>query len=335
MGFRVEVQETGEVFETGAEEAVLEAATRQSVALRHDCTFGTCGTCRVRLVEGSVRYDEPPMALTAVEAEQGFALLCQARAKTPLVISTTRALPAVAAPARHAAIVRDVRPLTADVVHLTVEIEGLETPAWRPGQHMNVQLDDGAQRSFSMASCPRSGVVDFHVRRIAGGRFTDRWLAQVRAGERLDIEFPLGPFGLYKSDYRPLLMVATGTGIAPIKGILESLLDDEDCPPVSLYWGMRTAADLYLDELFRSWQGRLYEFRYVPVLSRAAASWQGRRGHVQQAVIADVADLSEHAVYLCGSPLMVEEAKTVFTAHGAQLDHVHVDAFTFQQELSR
>ena len=334
MAFRVEVRETGEAFETRADEAVLDAAARQGVRLRHDCTFGTCGTCRVRLVEGSVRYDETPMALSDVEAEQGFALMCQARAQSDLVISTARALPAVAEPARHTALIKALRPVTDEVVHLTLEIPGANATAWRPGQHMNVHLPDGTHRSFSMASCPESGVVDFHVRRIAGGRFTDRWLSQVRAGERLEIEFPLGPFGLYKSDYRPLLMVATGTGIAPIKGILESLLDDEDCPPVSLYWGMRRERDLYLDELFRSWHGRLYEFRYVPVLSRADANWSGRRGHVQDAVIADFADLSEHAIYLCGSPLMVDEAKTIFTANGAQLDHVHVDAFTFQQEVS-
>ena len=130
-------------------------------------------------------------------------------------------------------------------------------------------------------------------------------------------------------------MVATGTGIAPLKSILESLLDDDDCPPVSLYWGMRTEADLYLDDVIRSWQGRLYEFRYVPVLSRGGPSWRGRRGHVQQAVIADLPDLSEHGIYLCGSPAMIDEAKNEFAAHGAQLDHLYVDAFTFQQESSR
>ena len=332
MGYQIEIQETGEVFEAGDGEAVLDAATRQGIGLRHDCTFGTCGTCRVRLVEGSVRYDEAPPALSAAEAEQGFALMCQARATSPLVISTTRTLPMVAEPARHAAVVKDVRLLTSEVLHLKLEIPGLAAPTWRPGQYMNLHLADGTHRSFSMASCPGSDSVDFHVRRIAGGRFTDARLAAMRPGESLDIEFPLGPFGLHKGDYRPLLMVATGTGIAPIKSMLESLLDDEDCPPVWLYWGMRTEADLYLDAVFRSWQGRLYEFQYVPVLSRADDAWRGRRGHVQQAVIADLPDLSEHGIYLCGSPAMIDEAKNEFVAHGAQLDHLHVDAFTFQQE---
>ena len=335
MGYRIEIQETGEVFEADDGEAVLDAAMRQGVGLRHECTFGTCGTCRVRLIEGSIHYDEAPQALSEAEAEQGFALMCQARATSPLVISTTRTFATVAEPARHVAVVEEVRQLTSEVLHLKLEIPGLAAPAWRPGQYMKVHLPDGTQRSFSMASCPGNGSVDFHVRRIPGGRFTGSRLAAMRPGESLDIEFPLGAFGLHKGDYRPLLMVATGTGIAPIKSMLESLLDDDECPPVWLYWGMRTEADLYLDEVFRSWHGRLYEFQYVPVLSRADADWRGRRGHVQQAVIADLPDLSEHGVYLCGSPLMIEEAKDEFVAHGAQLDHLHVDAFTFQQELSK
>jgi len=334
MGYRIEVLETGEVFEAGGEEAVLDAATRQGVSLRHECTFGTCGTCRVRLVEGDVRYDEPPMALSCAESEQGFALMCQARAMGPLVISTARALAIVAPAARHAAVIKDVRPVTTEVLHLKIEIPGLAEPAWRPGQYMNVHLPDGTHRSFSMASCPAGGIVDFHVRRIAGGRFTEERLSAMRPGDALEIELPLGAFGLHKSDYRPLVMVATGTGIAPIKSMLESLLDDDDCPPVSLYWGMRTEADLYLDDVFRSWRGRLYEFEYVPVLSRADALWPGRRGHVQQVVIADFPDLSGHGIYLCGSPAMIDEAKNEFVARGALLDHLHIDAFTFQQEFS-
>ncbi|MDQ2735094.1 MAG: 2Fe-2S iron-sulfur cluster-binding protein [Pseudomonadota bacterium] len=333
MGFRIEVQETGEVFDAGREEAILDAATRQGIGLRHECTFGTCGTCRVRLVEGTVRYDEPQLALSAAEVEQGFALMCQAHALSPLVISTTRVLPSVAAPARHTAIVKALSPLTPDVLHLRLELPSDVEPAWRPGQYMNVDLADGTHRSFSMASCPASGAVDFHVRRIAGGRFTDGQLAAIQPGESLEIEFPLGAVGVHKADYRPLLMVATGTGIAPIKSMLESLLDDDECPPVWLYWGMRTETDLYLDEVFRSWQGRLYEFQYVPVLSRAGAFWRGRRGHVQQAVTSDLPDLSEHGIYLCGSPVMTDEAKNDFVAHGALLDHLHVDAFTFQQEF--
>ena len=129
-------------------------------------------------------------------------------------------------------------------------------------------------------------------------------------------------------------MAANGTGLAPIKSMLETLMDDGDCPPVSLYWGVRTEADLYLADEIRSWGDRLYDFDFVPVLSRADADWRGRRGHVQDAVAQDFGDLSEHALYLCGSPAMISEAKESFLALGASADHVYVDGFTFQHETA-
>jgi CDP-4-dehydro-6-deoxyglucose reductase len=199
---------------------------------------------------------------------------------------------------------------------------------------MNVVLPDGETRSFSMASAPAGNLVDFHVRRIPGGRYTDQWLGQAQAGAGVEIEAPLGVFSYHEEDWRPLIMMATGTGIAPIKAILESLLDNEDCPPVTLYWGMRTEADLYLRDEIESWAGRLYEFNFVPVLSRAGADWQGRRGHVQQAVLEDHQDLSEHAFYLCGAPDMIHQAKSLLAARGASLDHMYSDSFTFQHALA-
>jgi CDP-4-dehydro-6-deoxyglucose reductase len=148
------------------------------------------------------------------------------------------------------------------------------------------------------------------------------------------VEIPLGSFRLHAEDYRPVVMAATGTGLAPIKSMLESLMDDADCPPVSLYWGVRTEADLYLAHEIRGWGERLYEFNFVPVLSRPGPDWQGRRGHVQDAVAQDFGDLSEHALYLCGSPAMIADAKQRFLARSASADHVYVDGFTFQHALA-
>ena len=201
---------------------------------------------------------------------------------------------------------------------------------FRPGQYMNVLLDDGVHRSFSMASAPAGNQVDFHVRRIPGGRFTDRGLRGLAAGDRLAVEIPLGRFGYHAEDFRPVVMAATGTGLAPIKSMLESLMDDPDCPPVSLYWGVRAEADLYLADAIRAWGERLYEFRFVPVLSRPGAAWRGRTGHVQDAIAHDFPDLSEHAIYLCGSPAMVADAKRRAVALHASPAHVYVDGFTFQ-----
>lgn len=181
-----------------------------------------------------------------------------------------------------------------------------------------------------MASAPRGNRFDLHIRRIPGGAFTEGRLGSLAEGETLDVELPLGAFFLRKEDFRPLLMVATGTGLAPIKSILESLMDDPDCPPALLYWGGRAPEALYLHDEITTWKTRLPEFEYRPVLSRANGDWQGRRGYVQDAVVADVEDLSEYAIYLCGSPTMVSAAKGLFVERGASLNHVYADSFLFQ-----
>jgi CDP-4-dehydro-6-deoxyglucose reductase len=330
MPHRVFLLQDARTFDVEDGETVLEAALRQGVPLAHECQFGACGTCRIELMEGRVRYDDWPAALPP-EADVGaLALACQARPLSDLVISAQPAAADLPPSRRCEAVVSEVRALTPEVTHLTLELQGTEEVSYLAGQYLNLYTSDGSPRSFSMASGPRGQQIDLHVRRIPGGRFTASQLPRLRPGDALTVELPLGSFRLNREAWRPLVMVATGTGLAPIKSILESLFDDDDCPPVWLYWGMRTEADLYLDEEIRSWASRLYEFQYVPVLSRPAAGWRGRRGHVQQAVVEDLPDLSEHALYLCGSPDMIRDATGLFTAHGAQLAHLHADGFTFQ-----
>jgi CDP-4-dehydro-6-deoxyglucose reductase len=332
MAYRVHILETETAFDVEEGETVLQAAERSSVKLPHECTFGGCGTCRIKLESGAVRYDEFPMALTPEEAEQGFALACQARPAGDLCISVASSRQVFPDPRRIPATIHRIHRFCDDVVHLTLALP--EALDYVPGQYMNVVLPDGETRSFSMASAPAGNLIDFHVRRIPGGRYTDQWLGQAAAGAPVEIEAPLGVFSYHEEDWRPLIMMATGTGIAPIKAILESLLDNEDCPPVTLYWGMRTEADLYLRDEIESWASRLYEFNFVPVLSRAGADWQGRRGYVQEAVLADHADLSEHAFYLCGAPEMIRKAKSLLAERGASLDHLYADSFTFQHALA-
>jgi CDP-4-dehydro-6-deoxyglucose reductase len=322
----------GECFPADPQQSVLSAALHAGINLPSDCRQGVCGTCRIRLLEGRVAYDEPPMALMPEDEAAGFALACQAHAASDLVIRMeSLALPP---PARHAATIRRIERFTPDVIHLELALEA--SADYLPGQYMKVHLADGTTRNFSMASRPASspegGVVDFHVRRIAGGRFTDATLSRLKPGERLEVELPLGSFIFRRQDYRPVLMVVTGTGFAPIRSMLEALLDDPDCPPITLYRGMRCAADLYMDDELRGWHTRLADFRYVPVLSRGETAWSGRRGHVQDAVCADFDDLSEHAIYLCGSPNMIAQAKQAFRARGASMDYVYADGFSFQYQ---
>jgi CDP-4-dehydro-6-deoxyglucose reductase len=332
MAYRIQLPESGESFESEAGESVLEAAERAGIALPHDCRLGGCATCRVRLLEGTVSYEEMPFALTQEDEAAGYALACQAHACSDLIIRPEQAELNGPDPQRHSAVLKAITALNDDVIHLRLAIPGAGPLDFLPGQYLKVHLADGSTRNFSMASRPGAEVLDFHVRRIPGGRFTDFMLGELRPGDALDVELPHGNFFYRGADYRPLLMVATGTGLAPIKSILESLHDDPDCPPVSLYWGARTRADLYLHDQIAAWGERLCDFRYVPVLSRADASWSGRRGHVQQAVCADHPDLSEHAIYLCGSPLMITDASRAFAARQASSAHLYADNFSFQHE---
>lgn len=331
MRHRVQVADTGQSFEVGADETILAAALAAGIPLAHDCQLGGCGTCRIKLLDGRISYAEFPLALTPEEERASYALACQAQPQSDLLISPACAQDDLPEPTRCTAIVTSVRDLSPLVTGLTLEIPDLSTIDYRPGQYMNVVLPDGGPRSFSMASKPDGNRVDFHIRRIGGGGFTEARLPRLQAGDTLDVELPLGSFYFRAQDYRPLLMVATGTGLAPIKAMLESLMDDPDCPPVSLYWGTRTQADLYLHDKIRGWGERLYDFNYVPVLSRADAGWSERAGYVQDAVTADFADLSEHAIYLCGSPEMISAAKSAFIGRGASLDFIYIEGFTTQQ----
>ncbi len=328
MAYRIAIPAAGESFRAEPGETLLAAAERAGVQLPHDCQAGGCGTCRIRLLDGAVTYDEFPFGLTPEEEAEGYALACQGVPAGDLVIAVPSVADDLPEPQRHAATVTAVEPACDGVTRLTLALPaGVPFDYWA-GQYLNIRLEDGEPRSFSMASAPARGMLDVHVRRLPGGRFTDGLLPRLKPGDRLEVDLPLGSFVYRKADYRPLLMVATGTGIAPIRAILDTLKGDPDAPPVDLYWGMRTEADLYLDAELRSWQTGFTEFRYVPVLSRGGPLWEGRRGYVQDAVAADFDDLSEHAIYLCGSPAMIVAAKRAFLDRGASAQHIYAEGFT-------
>lgn len=335
MHYRVLWMQTQQSFDVGADESVLDAATRQGVALPHDCTFGGCGTCRMKVEEGSFAYadGELPLAMSDEEHAEGYALACQARAQSDLVISVETG-PACSPPTLLEATVAEIRMHTPDIYHLALDLPEGHGVQYAAGQYLNIHLPDGEHRSFSMASPPQGNRVTLQIRKIAGGRFTEGVLAHTQVGDVFALEMPQGSFFYRAKDYQPMVFAATGTGFAPIKAILESLLDDEDCPPIHFYWGMRCEADLYLLDEIAAWASRLYEFTFVPVLSRASDSWSGRRGYVQDAIAEDFGDLSEHSVYLCGSPHMIADAKAMAVLSGAAMDKIYSDSFIFQNEAA-
>lgn len=334
MTYRVKLHDTPDSFEVKPGEQLLDAAERAGYPLEHDCRFGGCGACRIKLIEGSVDYEEPPFGLSEEEACQGYALACQARATSDLTIAAKVRAADYIAPDYHSATIMSLEPLCHDVTHLVLQIPSADEVRFHPGQYLNVMLDDGMPRSFSMASPPRGELFDLHIRRVPGGRFTEKLYGGYQVGDRLDVELPLGEFRHQAQSDKPLLMVAGGTGLAPIKSIIESLLDKGDCPEIVLYWGVRQQRDLYLDALLRDWARSLPNFSYIPVLSSADEGWQGRRGYVHKAIIEDHGDLSRFDAYLCGPPPMIASAKEAFLRMGIDADSIFADSFNFTHELN-
>ena len=337
MSHRISLQPGNHTFEADDDQTVLEAALAAGLLLPHGCRDGACGACKGRVLEGEVEHAEHASgALSEAERAEGLALFCCAKPRGDLVVqarSVTRAgdIQVKKLPCR----VQKLERLTEDVMRIELKLPASENFAFRAGQYIDILLADGQRRSFSIANAPHdAGHLELHVRRIDGGRFTGHVFETMIEKEILRFEGPLGSFFLREDSTRPIVMVAGGTGFAPIKGIVEHAIRLGLQRPITLYWGARRRDGLYLDALARSWEAALPGLRYVPVLSDEA--WEGRGGLVHQAVLEDFADLSAHEVYACGAPALIDAARASFCGGcGLPEDAFFADAFTFAQPSDR
>jgi NAD(P)H-flavin reductase/ferredoxin len=315
-----------------AGETLLDAGLREGLAMPFECRNGGCGVCKCTLVHGQVSllpYQDS--ALSAAERAAGVTLLCCAQALGDLEISY---VPAPGAKPhsvkRMLAHVTHLEPLSGDVMRVLLQIEGGKGLAFRPGQYINIVLDDGAKRSFSFANAPHvGGAIELQVRRVAGGRFTSAVFDTLRVGDSLRFEGPLGAFTLREDGDKPIIFVAGSTGFAPVKSMLEHAFHTGLQRHMVLYWGVRSRADLYLGDLAMQWAREHANFRFIPVLSAPLPQdhWEGRTGLVHEAILADFPDLSAHQVYACGSVQMVQVAQPAFAQRGLASDDCFSDAF--------
>jgi CDP-4-dehydro-6-deoxyglucose reductase, E3 len=337
---KVTVQPSGQQFEVRDGEVVLAAALRQGVMLPYGCKNGACGSCKGRIVAGSVDYGHyHARVLTEAERAHGKALFCQAKPLGDLVIEcrTIGAAKDVAVrilPCRAQKLER----VADDVMIVSLKLPANERLQFLAGQYIDFLLKGGERRSFSMANAPHADeLIELHVRHVAGGSFTDHVFAKMKERDILRMEGPLGSFFLREDSAKPIVFVASGTGFAPIKSIIESALHRNVTRPMVLYWGCRRPKDLYLNALPEEWASKHSHFRYVPVVSEALPEdrWTGRSGFVHRAVMQDFPDLSGYQVYACGVPIMVDSAKKDFTAL-CQLpeDEFYADSFTTQADLA-
>jgi len=335
----VTVQPAGHAFQVEEGEAVLIAALRQGIVLPYGCKNGACGSCKGKILSGSVDYGSyQKKALTDEEKAQGKALFCQARPLSDLVIEArtvgaAKDIQVKTLPCR----VQKMERLADDVMALHLKLPANEKLVFLAGQYIEFLLKEGARRSFSMANAPHDAeLLQLHVRHVAGGQFTDHVFGKMKERDILRFEGPLGTFFLREDSDKPIVFVASGTGFAPIKAVIEHMIHKGIARPMTLYWGGRRPKDLYMNTLAEGWaaQGHL---KYVPVISDALPedNWTGRTGFVHRAVMQDFPDLSGHQVYACGVPVMVDSAKKDFVGQcRLPEDEFYADTFTTQADLA-
>ncbi|HEX7964687.1 MAG TPA: CDP-6-deoxy-delta-3,4-glucoseen reductase [Gammaproteobacteria bacterium] len=319
-------------------ETVLAAALRHGIHLPYGCRTGSCGTCRAHVLEGKTAYPAgAPLALTALEVHAGESLLCRAVPETDLKVEAQEItamanLRVKAMPCRVARLDK----LAHDVMGLYLRLPAVERMQFLPGQYIDILLPDNHRRSFSLANPPHDDkLLELHVRHVPGGRFSEEVFKHLHEGALLRIQGPLGTFFLREDSERPMVMMAGGTGFAPIHAILRHLFENGRKRDIVFYWGARAARDLYMDAKLKEWTASQPGFRYVPVLSEPAPEdgWTGRTGFVHDAVLADFADLSGHDIYLSGPPPMVNAARAAFPLHGADPLRIYSDSFDFPAEV--
>lgn len=342
MSFQVTVRPSGRVFAVEPGEAVLAAALRQRVTLPYGCKDGACGSCKSKVLQGQVNQGtHSASALTDVEQKQGYALMCCAVPQSDLEIESREVVgagdfPIKKIPTRIASIQKP----TNDVAIVQLQLPANERPQYHAGQYLEFILKDGSRRSYSMASAPHlAEKLELHIRHMPGGKLTDALFGVsepvMKERDILRVEMPLGTFFLREDSSKPIVLLASGTGFAPIKAMIEHAIYKKITRPIDMYWGCRSLQDLYLHEtaqaLVQQAAQQGVNLSYTPVLSepKPTDAWEGRTGLVHQAVMQDIADLSGYQVYACGAPIMVESARTDFVNRcGLPVDEFYADAFT-------
>jgi CDP-4-dehydro-6-deoxyglucose reductase len=345
VSYQITLKTSGKTFTANSDETVLEAALKQGINLPYGCKNGACGSCKGKIESGQVTHgDHNEKALSAEEAFNGSALFCCAKPQSDLVINVREVegagdIAVKKIPCR----VHSLERVTDDVVIVKLQLPATEKFQFLAGQYIEFLLKD-KRRAYSLASAPHEeGPIELHIRHMPGGSFTDFVFGNSESGtmmkekDILRFEGPLGSFILRESD-KPIIFVASGTGFAPVKGMVEHIRHQGIKRPIKLYWGGRRPKDFYKHDLCLSWAKEIPNFEYIPVASDALPedNWTGRTGFVHQAAMADNPDMSGYQVYACGAPIVVESAKNDFVAK-CQLpeDEFYSDAFTSAADLAK
>jgi CDP-4-dehydro-6-deoxyglucose reductase len=338
MPYQITIQPSGHVLSAQSGETVLQAALREGFPLPYGCRNGACGTCKGKIIQGTVDFgSHNEDTLTELEKRAGMALFCCASPLSDLVIEcreigAIKDIKVKTLPCR----VNKLERVAPNVMVISLKLPTNERLQFLAGQYIDIFMKNGKRRSFSLANAPHDDeLLQLHVRNYPGGTFAEHVFTHMKERDILRFEGPLGTFFLREDSDKPIIFVASGTGFAPVKSILEHIFYVRNLRgserQMVLYWGNRTKADLYMADLAGSWQEEHDNFTFIPVLSEAlpADNWNGRTGLVHQAVLQDFDDLAGYQVYACGAPAMVEAAHMDFTRlRRLPEDEFFSDAFT-------
>lgn len=341
MTHTVTLQPSGRSYDVADDETLLNAAIRSGIGLPYGCKDGACGSCKCKVMSGEVTQGpHQEKALSADEKAAGMVLTCCTTAQSNVTLEARNVpaegqFPVLKMPGR----VLSLERLAPDVMRMRVQLPANQNFQFHAGQYIEFLLRDGLRRAYSVANAPHNlgtpPAIELHIRHMAGGKFTDQVFSTLKEKDIVRMEGPFGSFYLREDSAKPMVLLGSGTGFAPLKALIERIEANGIQRPVVLYWGCRSKADLYLNDWAEAAASRLPNLRYVPVLSDATPedAWKGRTGFVHQAVMADLPDLSAYQVYACGAPVMVDSAKRDFVARcGLPEDEFYADSFTSEAD---
>ncbi|MDH1429851.1 FAD-binding oxidoreductase [Comamonas aquatica] len=326
---------SGKSFETSSDSTILDSATQSHVGLPYSCKTGRCSTCKCKVVSGETKVLVAELGLTEVEKSDGWILSCARTATTDLVLEVED-LGGVAIPEAKtlACRISSLETLAPDVIKVVLRLPPNVALNFIPGQYIDVIGPGGIRRSYSLANAPKAdNTLELHIRAVEKGVMSQYWFNQSTVNNLLRLHGPQGTFFLRKIAQRDLIFLATGTGIAPVKAMLEglpTLSEDQQPQSITVIWGARHEHDLYFD--VASLPGVQ---KYIPVLSRAEATWQGEQGYVQDVLLRHISDLRNAVVYACGSDSMIHSAKSTLTAASLNSHNFYSDAFVCSGTLAQ